>query len=206
MADTRITLKGVRVSYPHLITAQKDEESGVEKFGVALVDMPDNPHFRENKAKVREALIEAGKQKFGETWKVGQGKAKKMADAVDDGSIKTVVHEDKDGKYAEGAYWFNAKSKSRPGMVYPWAEPGTTKPAKVPAEKIGDVFYPGAVVNVSVSSFGYEGKKGKGLSFGINNLQFVKDGVRFDNRTSAEDEFDIDPNAASPDVSSLDDE
>lgn len=203
MADTRIKLIGVRVSYPHLITAQKDEESGVEKFGLAIVDTPDNPNFRANKAAIREALIEAGKQKFGETWKVG-AKTKKMADAVDDGSIKTVVHEDKDGKYAEGAYWFNAKSKSRPGMVFPYAEPGTAKPAKVPVEKIADVFYPGAIVNVSVSAFGYEGKKGKGLSFGINNIQFVKDAERFDNRTSAEDEFDIDPNAAPVDLDALD--
>ena len=51
-------------------------------------------------------------------------------------------------------------------------------------------FYAGCFAHATVNTFCYEAKEGnKGVSFGIQNCQFIKDGDPFSGGTAAEDDF-----------------
>ena len=69
-----------------------------------------------------------------------------------------------------------------------------------------DEIYPGVRARLSLSCFSYKRDDGKGISFGLNNVQKMGDGERIDNFKSAQDEFGALPEEAAadmPDMSSL---
>ncbi len=58
----------------------------------------------------------------------------------------------------------------------------------------GSDVYPGMVVRASVRAYGWVHKTGgNGVSFGLGNVQIVKDGTRFGGGAAAKDEFDAMP-------------
>lgn len=105
--------------------------------------------------------------------------------------------------YPAGSIFVNCRSDSQPGLVYPYAAPGTEKPARVAQEDIKKVFYPGAIVRASVDAFGYAKSGNMGVSFGLGNIQFLADGPRLDSRIAAEDDFTADLSQAPADLSSI---
>ena len=106
--------------------------------------------------------------------------------------------------YPEGSTFINVRSNQQPGMVYPWpASPGSKVPAVVPPEKVAETFYPGCYVVASLTAYGFEAEGKKGPTFGLNNLQWVKDGERLDNRRKAEEEFVASLDAAPADLADL---
>lgn len=50
--------------------------------------------------------------------------------------------------------------------------------------------YSGCYVKVSFSAYAYENDGNCGVSFGLNNVQVIKDGERFDGRVDATEDFD----------------
>lgn len=80
----------------------------------------------------------------------------------------------------KGHYFFTARNKEKPGIIDanrdPILEPGQFKS--------GDYF------RVSVNAFAYD-NKGQGVSFGLNNVQFIEEGEPLGTpRSKAEDDFD----------------
>lgn len=177
------------LSYPHVAAPQplsaKDMKAGKKpKYGVALVFAPGT-----DLTGLQAAILEAATDKWG-------GKAKSVIAGQRYKTLRDDVA-DKPG-YPEGAIFLNARSEDKPGCVYAWPDPVTGKPALVPDAQIGKQFYPGAQVRASITAFAYDTDGNKGVSFGLNNLQFVADGPRLDGRKAATEEFESDPNAMKP--------
>lgn len=185
------------LSYPHLAEAQKSNQAGKPaKFSAAAVITAETLQDAEEKAKfdaIKKGLIEVGTEKFGD----------KFAQLVKSDSFKKGIRTDSESKnYPAGSVFLTARSVNQPGLVYSYADPATKKAAIVPVELIKKVFYPGAIVRLLVSIFGFDQEGNKGLSFGLDGVQFVKDGPRIDDRVAAEDAFNVDLNAT---PASLDD-
>jgi hypothetical protein len=75
---------------------------------------------------------------------------------------------------------FRAKEDRKPGVVGPDA---------IRTEQKDGLLYAGCYVKVSFSAYGYEQDGNAGVSFGLNNIQVIRGGERFDGRKEAEEEF-----------------
>ena len=175
------------LSYPWLFNPQPPMEGSKEdpKYGAVFVfdtEAQDTPEFKAMKA----AAIEVAKEKWGTN-------AVKM---LQEGKLTTPFRTDRDG-YAEGSVSVGAKSKSPPGIVSIYPDENG-KPSKIEDES---KVYPGVIVRASMRAFAYDVAGNKGISFGLNNVQILRDGDRLDGRVAAQDEFEADMDA----VASLDD-
>jgi hypothetical protein len=85
----------------------------------------------------------------------------------------------------------NAKSDRQPGIV---------KATALGNERIinPDEFYSGCFCGAFLNAFWYD-NEGKGISFGLQHLMFIKDGERLSGRVSVEDAFDADGGVAESD-------
>jgi hypothetical protein len=93
--------------------------------------------------------------------------------------------------FPDGWMMIRCNSKQPPGVV------------DASVNKIIDPveIYPGAIVIATVNCFTWDGKTGKGISFGLGNVQKVGEGPRLDNRTNADQDFKpIDGGAATNDT------
>lgn len=191
---TRVISPVAMLSYPRIAEPQEETDddgkpTGKKKYSACLVFLPGTDLLP-----LKRAIAAAAEAKLpGEGTKKLQSRAWKNPLRDDIG----------DRGYPPGSVFINVRAGQQPGCVYPHAEPGSDKPAKVPKEKLAEVFYPGCFVKASLNAFYFERKGNKGISFGLNNIQFVKDGDRLDNRKAAEDEFDADLSATPADLASL---
>lgn len=175
MADkpnTRVVTGKVRLSYVHLFEAYtSDPEEQEPKFSVTiLIPKKDKTTL----AKI-EAAIEAAK---------AEGKSKKWDGKIPP-NFKTTLHDgdeeadlEKNPEYA-GHMYMAMSSKQRPGVVDEDLNPilDSTR------------VYSGCYGRVSINAYPYSAKGNKGVSFGLNNVQFLEDGEPLGGRTRAEDDF-----------------
>lgn len=174
MDAKKIITPECRLSFPHLFVPRPGPSGGEPKFSCALI-------FEEgtDPKPFQSAIIAAAREKWGDN-AVAMFKA---------GKLKSPLRTDWEDKgYPENSFFLNCSSKEQPGLVYPYADPVTGKPQIVTDPK---VFYPGAYVRASLRAFAYDNSGNKGVSFGLNNLQFIRDGSRLDNRVSATNDFDV---------------
>ena len=185
---TKVITPTATLSYPHLDIPQKDDK-GKLKYSCCLVFAPGS-----DLSKLEAAVFAAAEEKF-------PGKGREMLVKQ---ILKSPFRKDAAAKnYPDGSIFVNVRTEQKPGCVYPYADPQTKKPARVPDEKVKEVFYPGAQVLASLRAFTYDVSGNKGVSFALNNVQFIGDGKRLDSRVDAVDEFEADLNAAPADISSL---
>lgn len=183
MADVALITPKAILSYPWLAKAQETQNG--PKFGAAFVFTP------ETLKDPKEAALFAALQKaaFAAIEKKWPGRTKELLESE---SFKKGFRRDKKPGYPEGSVYVNARSDKQPLFVYSRPAPGTNKPERVPADKVAEVFYPGAIVRASFNAYGYEKNGNRGVTFGLGNLQFIADGPRLDNRLAPEDEFSVD--------------
>lgn len=96
--------------------------------------------------------------------------------------LKTTLRDgDEEGREEfEGCMIFNCKSDSRPGVV-----DADLQPVLDP-----ELLYSGAYYRVSVNPFAWEHPaSGKGVSIGLNNVMWIRDGEAFSGRKAAKDDF-----------------
>lgn len=169
-----ITPKAI-LSYPALFEP-KPNKKGELFYQCALV-FPEGTDLSELKA----AADAAGREKFGAKWNPK--------------TFKTPFREDGEEKgYPAGSVFFNAKSKSKPGIVDRYAgADGKPRPIEDEAE-----VYAGAFVRASVRFYAYDTEGSRGVAVALNNLQKLGDGERLDGRMKAEDEFDATQSAPDP--------
>lgn len=180
------------LSYPwlHAKQKQRDDSTSQPKFSATLLFTPALlalPGEAERFKAMKVALAIAGEEKF-------------------PGKFATLVKGEKFGKsfrsdweaknYPENTIFLNARSDQQPGLVY-------ADLTKVSQEDIQKVFYAGAIVRASLTAYGYDRSGNKGVTFGLNNMQKIRDGERLDNRAAAEDEFTADLSQAPADMSNI---
>lgn len=184
----KITTPVVTLSFPHFDKAQEPQNEGDKpKFSGAFV-------FESRAAlePVYQAAVQVAVEKWGPT------KGPKM---VTIGGRGSTFRNDVEGKYPAGSIYISARSESKPGLVYRHAgdrknAEGKALPALVEAEKIKEVFYPGAKVKAQLAIFAYEKKTNTGVGFALNHVQKWEDGERLDGRSPADESFDADLNEA----------
>jgi hypothetical protein len=170
------------LSYPTLVTPKANEQ-GKLKYSATLVFLKGT-----DLTELKKAAVEAGIGKFTNAIKTPGG-VLTFVDAVKNKVLKWPFRDDAIAKgYPEGAIFFSTNSEQRPGLALNFNDPTTGKVAICPEDKIMDYFYPGSVVRAVLNAYGYDNKS-RGVTFGLQHLQFVRHGDRLDNRTAAQDEF-----------------
>lgn len=173
----RVTISGVRLSYPHLFQARAVQAGDDPKFGAAFLIPKNNPAVPDILA-----AIEAEK---GTKWGASAPPAVKS----------TLYDGDTDPKYNtqainHGHYILNASSaQDQPPVLVDATLQKVINPA---------TFYAGCYVNADIGFYAYDKGVSKGIAAGLNGVQFHADGERIDGRPSAEDMFGAPAGAPAP--------
>lgn len=176
------------LSFPNLFEPRA-MGGGDPKYSCALI-FPEGTDLTD----LKKAAAAALKEKFG-------GKAKAIRktgywpfrDDPDDVAQKG---------YPEGCTFINVRTTRKPGLVSIVPDPETGKPMPLTDP---EKWYPGAVVRASIEAYGFDTEGNRGVTFGLGNLQWIRDGDRLDGRSAAQDEFEADPDAVA-DLSDLTDD
>jgi len=160
----------VLLSFPNLFRPKPAKPGKEPKYGCALIfnkAAQESPQFKAMVEAANAALAERGWQK---------GSDKRPA------NLKTPFNPCNKNDYhkihGEDSVFINVTSTSRPGIVDQNVQP------IIDESRI----YPGCFVRAEVRAFTYDNES-KGVSFGLNNIQFVRDGDPLGNRKRAEDVF-----------------
>lgn len=163
-----------RVSFPSVFEASS-YEGGAPKFSVCAVFTPalftpnDKLLWEAMKALADEVSVEKFKKKLAQL-------PANFKKPFRDGEEKA----DLEG-FGEGKVFCNLSSKMRPGII-DRDRTIITNP---------EDFYPGCYARATITAYAYD-NVGKGVAFGLQNLQKIKDGDRLDSRTDAADDFSDD--------------
>lgn len=168
--STKVITGKVRASYCHVFTPSSVDEGGDKKYSVSLI-IPKTDTVTIDKINAAvEAAKAAGKAKWG-----GKIPAK-LKTPLRDGD-----EERPDDEAYAGAYFLNATSKTKPGII-DLMKAEITDP---------EGFYSGCFCRASINFYPFDTKGNKGIAAGLNNLQKVADGEPLGGgRAKAEDDFD----------------
>lgn len=163
-------LEMVRLSFPALFTAERmDGDDPTKKPKYAATFLLDKKANAKDIAGL-QADIEFVKKNSEKL----KGK-KVLKSPIREGSDKDHL----DGYSADNVF-IAARSESRPGVVDRLAHPLVEEDGRP---------YAGCYVNARVECYGYvHPKSGPGITFGLLNVQFVRDGEPFGGKASAPDE------------------
>jgi hypothetical protein len=166
---SNIITPSFRVSYPNVFKPKRNELNGKDEYSLVAL-FPKGADLSQLKAAAMAAI-----------------EKKWPNPATRPQNIRTPFrkHEDriKDGKlpagYEAGGIYINLKSSVKPGVVN---------------QQVQDIidpqdFYAGCYARAAVTAFAYDQKGNRGVSFGLQNLQKVKDGDPLGSRTLATDDF-----------------
>lgn len=164
-----------RVSFPHVYEARAAMGEGDPKYGLtAVFDRKNFSTKDKERWEVMQALAnEVTMAKFKKKLKDLPANFKKP---VRDGAEKEGL-----AGFGPGLLFANLTSKFKPGIV--------DKDGKTKIIDDNEAFYPGCYARATITCYAYE-NKGKGVAFGLSNLQKVADGARLDSRTDPEDDFE----------------
>lgn len=155
-----------RVSFPHVFQKHVYEENE-PKFSITMLFDKKTDITSLKRAVVAAATAEWGPK---EKW------PKNLVLPFRDGDEKS------DLEGYEGMIYVSASSKNRPGVVNQKREPIV--------EEDG-AFYAGCYARATLNAFAWSyGKAKHGVSFGLLNVQKLRDGESFSGRRNAEDDFD----------------
>lgn len=160
-----------RASYPKVFKAELNKLNGKMEFSVVAL-FPKTADLSALKKAAQDACIE----KWGEDktkWpKNLRSPFRDQGEKANDDGALPPGHE-------KGAIFMNFKSKNKPGVV----------DQNVQEIIDGTDFYPGCFAKAHVNAFAYDQAGNRGVSFGLNHIQKVKDGEPLDGRTRVEDAF-----------------
>lgn len=159
-----------RVSFPNVFKPSSFQ-GGDPKYSLVMLFYP-------------AKFTEAHKKSWAELGKIAneacQEKFKKLIKDLPDNFRKPFrkgeEKEHLDG-YGPGCVFFSASSKQQPGVI---------DRNKMPVAEAD--LYPGCWARASVSAFAYD-NKGKGVAFGLHNIQKLGEGENFSGRLAAEEDF-----------------
>lgn len=156
----KIHLKMVRLSYPHLFTAQQMKGGGTPKFSADFI--LDKKTHASTIAKIEKTVERVALDFFKKAIKLKDDKK-----PLHDGNER----EDKDG-YGDDIMWISAKSTK--------AFPVVDQDPSVALTAVSGKPYGGCFVNAVIRLFAYDHETGgKGVSASLEAVQFAKDGPAF---------------------------
>lgn len=164
ISDTHLITPEARLSFPVLFTPRPYFDKG-DQFQATLL-FPPGTDF----APFYEALKKAMLDKFGQLVPMGPA-ANPLKDAAEKSQF---------AGYEAGWKFLAMHTPDRVAVVDQTKTP-VTDPAKC---------YPGQWVRAHINAFGWAYKGKKGVSFGLNAIQIVRDGDRLDGRITTGDAFD----------------
>jgi len=170
-SPTRIVTDKVRLSYAHLFEPFTNDPEKEARYSVTILIPKSDKATLKKIEDAQDAAREEGKTKtFG-------GKIP--------ASLKYTLHDgdeeadlERNPEYA-GHMYMAMSSKQRPGVVDADLNPILDSTQ----------VYSGCYARVSINAFSYSNSGNKGISFGLNNVQFLEDGEPLGGRTRAEDDF-----------------
>ena len=163
MADIVMTPE-FRVSFPAVFKPkrQKGDATSEPKYGLTML-FPKGADLSKLKAAAQEAVKE----------KWGDKPPKNLRSPFRDQGEKEYEG------YVEGAVFVSASSKQKPGLV-----------DRQRQDIIDETeFYPGCYARATIRAFAYDNNGNKGVAFGLNNVQKLRDGDPLGGRTRAQDDF-----------------
>jgi len=173
MSTSKVITGKVRFSYAHVFEPSAMAEGQPKKYSVAIIiPKKDKATIAKIEAAIEAAFEEGVAKKFG-------GKApKKWKNPLRDGD-----EEKEDDPHYADAYFMNATSNTKPGLVDADLNPIMDK----------DDFYSGCYGRASVNFFAFSTNGNNGVACGLNNLQKTEDGERLSGGgASAESDFGSD--------------
>jgi hypothetical protein len=176
MSKDNIITCEFRVSFPYLFRPNKPMAEGqVGKYSITML-FPKGADL--------SALYAAAKDAATEKWGEKDKWPKNLRTPFRDQGEKEFEG------YEKGLVFITATSKQRPGLV---------------DAKLQDIieerdFYPGCYARASVRAFAYDNTGNRGVSFGVQNVQKLRDGDPLGNRTRPADDFEavLDPESDVP--------
>jgi len=174
--DTKILTPIFRVSYPHVFTATRNEMAnggkGRDQYDIVMMfDKKDKAALTpmyELMKKVAEFRFGAGVKGLTNPFKDGDTGTTRSGELISE----------KNPAY-QGNIILNSWTINRPGIVNSKNEP------IIDSEEI----YGGCYCRAQLNAYAYEIAGNKGVSFGLLNIQKIKDGEAFGNRSRPEDAF-----------------
>lgn len=162
-----------RASFTEFAFTPKIEAGKAPKYGFTMLFPKDTAEEDPKFIALRDAAEVALEAKFGKKAVTGntmKGYKRPFLDG-----------DEKPWDGYEGHWYIRVTSKFPPKFV--------ARDGKTPIlDESG--FYAGCYAHATVNTFAYEAKEGnKGVSFGIQNCQFIKDGDPFSGSNAAEDDF-----------------
>lgn len=173
---TRVVTCPVRLSYAHIFEPHtNDPEESAPRYSTTILIPKNTPEGRKTIREIEagfDAAAEAGKHtKFG--GRIPGNLARTMYDADDPSQCDL----EKNPEYA-GHMFMAISSKTAPGVV-----DKNVKPILDSTQ-----IYSGCWCRIDMNAFPYAGKK-KGVSFGLNHVQKIRDDDFLGGRSRAEDVF-----------------
>ena len=171
-SDTRVVTGEVRLSYAHLFEPYTNDPEKEPRYSVTILIPKSDKATLDKINKAIEAAKQDGKTK---TWggKIPSNLKLTLHDGDEEADLE------RNPEYA-GHMFMAMSSKTRPGIVDRDVQP-ILDPTQV---------YSGCYARVSINAFPYSNSGNKGVSFGLNNVQFLRDGDPLGGRTRAEDDFE----------------
>jgi hypothetical protein len=181
--ESRVVTPPFRLSFPALFTAKKSmTEGGKPKFGCMAIWTPAEFTDKEKAlwAKMMELCNAASMAKF----------KKPMKDLAPNFK-RPFRRGDEKPEYGmtDKNVFSNITSWYPPQIVMADAKTKVADEALRLGKSKEELLYPGCWMRASVNAYAYT-NIGSGIALGLNNMMFLRDGERLDNRVEAEVEFD----------------
>ncbi len=192
--ETKHLTPEFRVSFPNVFEAVKvNPTDKTAKFSVQMVfQVKETEKSKAAGTKVVsiQNLKDAVKAVIVEKYGADTAKWPKIGDGV--GMLKLPFRDgmepgkkDADG-YGEGTVFLAASSVNMPGIVESYAgSDGKAAPLAARTD-----FYPGCYARATLNAYHWKFMGKEGVSFGLQNLQKLRDGERFGGRGNASNDFD----------------
>lgn len=167
----KLTTPRFQISFPWLFKPRPGQGEGAGKYEVNMLFPPGT------KLQVFEqAVVDCAVAEWGEKAKEDL-KAKRIKHPFKDQGLKAGIYEG----YREGGIFFTCRSGMKPGVVNP-----DTDPVIDPEEA-----YPGRWAIATINPFTYNhATGGRGVSFGLNNIQLLEHAPRWGaGRSTAKEDF-----------------
>jgi hypothetical protein len=169
---TKVLTGTVRLSYVHLFEPYSQSSDDDEKYSCVILIPKSDKRTLKKIADATQAAAEQGKNsKFDGS--IPKNLQVTLHDGDEEGDLE------KNPEY-EGQMFMSISSKTKPGLV----------DADVQAILDSTEIYSGCFARVSMNAFPYNYKGKKGVSFGLNHVQKIKDGDYLGGRSRAEDDFE----------------
>lgn len=184
----RIMLKDVRISYANLFEPRPvgEGDNAKLKYSTAIIVPYNHPQIEQLK-KLIEML---GKSKFGSNWAAVKRKRNPLRDpwkeykaarkeAEDEGDDPNEI--EKPDEHLKDCFVINSSSERKPQIV---------DKSLSPILDDSEIFS-GCYVNISLGGYAYDRPDNKGVGFGLNNIQLLRQGARLGGAPNADEEFSV---------------